>query len=89
MGRNYGWAGKILRINLTDEKTSTIHTNPFIEKFLGGRGIAAKIAWDEIHPGIDAFDPQRDEPTSAVLPRKSTLNPGTLGAIWGAGSGQN
>jgi aldehyde:ferredoxin oxidoreductase len=58
MGGNYGWVGKILRINLTEETISTIDTNHFTERFLGGRGIAAKIAWDEVHSGIDAFDPQ-------------------------------
>jgi aldehyde:ferredoxin oxidoreductase len=58
MGGNYGWVDKILRINLTEETTSTTDTNRFTERFLGGRGIAAKIAWDEVHPGIDAFDPQ-------------------------------
>jgi len=58
MGSNYGWAGKILRINLTEETTSTIDTTSASETFIGGRGIAAKIAWDEIHSGIDAFNPQ-------------------------------
>jgi aldehyde:ferredoxin oxidoreductase len=29
-----------------------------VPKFLGGRGIADKIAWDEIAPEVDAFDPE-------------------------------
>ncbi len=58
MARTYGWVGKILRIDLSDEVTTTIDTTRFTEQYLGGRGIAARIAWDEVPPGIDAFDPQ-------------------------------
>ncbi len=30
----------------------------YADRFLGGRGIAAKIYWDEVSPEIDAFDPE-------------------------------
>ncbi|KON27597.1 hypothetical protein AC480_04475 [miscellaneous Crenarchaeota group archaeon SMTZ1-55] len=56
MGKTCGWVGKILTVNLTEEQTATTDTRLFTDKFLGGRGIAAKIAWDELPPGIDAFD---------------------------------
>jgi len=52
----YGWVGKILRIDLTEEQVSTSDTMEFAEKYLGGRGIAARMAWEEIKPGIDVFD---------------------------------
>ena len=52
----FGWAGKILRVDLTSEKIWTEPTSKYVPKFLGARGIAAKIAWDELKPGLDAFD---------------------------------
>ena len=52
----YGWTGKILRIDLTDDKVSRSDTTKLNKKYLGGRGIAAKIAWEEIGPRVDAFD---------------------------------
>ncbi|RLI17797.1 aldehyde ferredoxin oxidoreductase [Candidatus Bathyarchaeota archaeon] len=55
----YGWNGQILRINLSDGKTSVQkYDADFAKKFFGGRGFAAKILWDELKPGIDAFSPE-------------------------------
>jgi len=54
-----GWAGKILRINLTKRKTATQEfDSKFALNWLGGRGFAAKILWDELKPGTDAFSPE-------------------------------
>ena len=33
-------------------------TTDYADRFLGGRGIAAKIYWDEVPPEIKAFDPE-------------------------------
>jgi aldehyde:ferredoxin oxidoreductase len=52
----YGWIGKIIRINLSDGKTSNIPTSNYVPRLIGGWGIAAKIAWDELPPEIGAFD---------------------------------
>jgi aldehyde:ferredoxin oxidoreductase len=30
----------------------------YAKAYIGGRGIAARIAWEELKPGIDAFDPE-------------------------------
>ena len=57
-GEARGWAGKILRVDLS---TGRIWTEPSIvygEKTIGGRGIAARLAWDEIRPGTGPFDPE-------------------------------
>lgn len=54
----YGWVGKILRVNLTTGKTSTIPTSSYAPKFIGGRAMAAKIYWDEVSPTCGAFDPE-------------------------------
>jgi len=53
-----GWTGRILRVNLT---TKTARTESFSEEFahkwIGGRGFAAKILYDELKPGIDPLGP--------------------------------
>ena len=54
----YGWIGKILRVNLTDERMEEVDTMRYAKRFIGGRGVAAGIAWEELQPGIDAFDPE-------------------------------
>ena len=58
MGNTYGYAGKILRVNLSAGDITTIPTENYADRFLGGRGIALKIYWDEVHPQIDALDPE-------------------------------
>jgi len=53
----YGYAGKILSIDLSSESTVELSTQDYADRFLGGRGIAAKLFWDDVPPGINAFDP--------------------------------
>jgi aldehyde:ferredoxin oxidoreductase len=54
-----GWTGNILRVDLT---TKTFKKEPFSEEFakkwVGGRGFALKILWDELKPGIDPLGPE-------------------------------
>ncbi len=54
----YGYAGNILRVDLSSRSISTVPTMDYADRFLGGRGIAAKIYWDEVPPETDAFDPE-------------------------------
>jgi len=54
----YGWTGKILRIDLSAGETSTVDTMKYVPDFIGGLGIASRIAWEELSPGVDAFDPE-------------------------------
>jgi len=42
----YGWTGKILRIDLTAGEYSTIDTMRYVPHFIGGLGVAARIAWE-------------------------------------------
>ena len=53
-----GYAGKLLRVDLSSGRTSDVSTTDYAERFLGGRGIAAKIYWDEVPPDVGAFDPE-------------------------------
>ena len=45
MAEHYGYAGKILIVNLTDRTSETIDTDPYIE-WVGGHGMASKLFWD-------------------------------------------
>ncbi len=53
-----GYAGTILKINLSSKNISTIPTQNYSDNFLGGRGFAAKFYWDEVPPEIHAFHPE-------------------------------
>jgi aldehyde:ferredoxin oxidoreductase len=52
------YQGTILRVNLTagDMKTSPI-SDEMTRKYIGGRGLSAKILYDEVDPTIDAYSP--------------------------------
>jgi aldehyde:ferredoxin oxidoreductase len=54
-----GWTGHVLRVNLsaqTFKKES--FTEEFAHAWVGGRGFAAKILYDELQPGIDPLGPE-------------------------------
>jgi aldehyde:ferredoxin oxidoreductase len=54
-----GWTGKILRVNLTRKKAFAQEFDAnFAQTWLGGRGFAVKLLWDELKPGMDAFSPE-------------------------------
>jgi len=53
-----GWTGQILRVNLTTKTAKTeAFSEEFARKWIGGRGFAAKILFDELAPGIDPLGP--------------------------------
>ena len=54
----HGWMGKILHLDLSNSKIDVISTEPYAKKYLGGRGIASKIYWDTVTPGVKAYDPE-------------------------------
>lgn len=54
----YGYAGNILKIDLSQGSTEVLETSDYSEMFLGGRGIAAKLCWDLVPAGVEAFDPK-------------------------------
>src|SRR5512139_1724477 len=70
-----GYAGKILRINLTDRRTSTIDTKDY-EQWIGGHGMGSAIFWDLVKDKtISGFDP-RNVITIMTSPLSGTLVPG-------------
>ncbi|KUO70826.1 MAG: aldehyde ferredoxin oxidoreductase [Desulfosporosinus sp. BRH_c37] len=54
-----GYTGKVLRINLTEGKTSTEPLNmELAKKYLSGRGLAGKMCFDEVAADVDALSPE-------------------------------
>ncbi len=54
----FGWTGKILKIDLCRSKITELDTLDYAPRFIGGRGVATRIYWDEVGPGVGAFDPE-------------------------------
>jgi aldehyde:ferredoxin oxidoreductase len=56
--KTYGWAGKILWVDLTKRKISTISSSDFEpEKYIGGVGLNSRIFWELGAPKVEAFHP--------------------------------
>ena len=51
-------AGRILRVDLSDQKIEKEPTSSYVRDWMGGDGIAAKILTDEVPPGATAYDPE-------------------------------
>jgi len=55
----YSYAGKILRVNLSNKTIKTEDTRKDVAQLLlGGNGYAAKILWEELKPNIDPLSPE-------------------------------
>ena len=53
-----GWIGKILRVDLSEGSIEVEDLDPDLAKeYIGGRGLASRMLYDEIDPTIDALDP--------------------------------
>lgn len=55
MVKSYGWTGKILRVDLSKEKFFDQPTFDYVPDCIGGRGIGARICWEEVSPEMSAF----------------------------------
>lgn len=55
MPKYKGWAGKILRVNLSNGSITIENTEDY-KDFIGGMGIGYKIMWDEVPENTDPFD---------------------------------
>ena len=58
MSEPCGWTGQILRVDLSSGETSTVDTMQYVPDFVGGAGVAARMAWEELSPGLDPFHPE-------------------------------
>ncbi|MGD9171470.1 MAG: aldehyde ferredoxin oxidoreductase N-terminal domain-containing protein, partial [Candidatus Thiodiazotropha sp.] len=53
------WAGKILRVNLTQGTcTSETLNRQWAQEYLGQRGLASKYLVEEIDPQVDPLSPE-------------------------------
>jgi aldehyde:ferredoxin oxidoreductase len=54
----YGWTGTVLRVNLTKQTITREPTNLKDAKmFIGARGLATKLMFDEVDPNVDPLSP--------------------------------
>ncbi len=73
-----GYAGKILRVNLTARKKTVIPTSRY-EQWIGGHGMGSAIFFDLVKDkAIDGFDPA-NVVTIMTSPFSGTLVPGASG----------
>ncbi len=73
-----GYAGKILRVNLSNGNISTIPTKKY-QHWVGGHGMGSAIFWDLVKDkSIDGFDPA-NVVTIMTSPLSGTLTPAASG----------
>ncbi len=53
-----GWMGKILKVDLTSSSITELDTMKYADRFLGGRGIATRLYWEEVMPEVGALEPE-------------------------------
>jgi aldehyde:ferredoxin oxidoreductase len=55
----FGWHGKVLRVDLTNEAVSIEEVDPQAARdFIGGRGWAIRHLYDEVDPTVDPLSPE-------------------------------
>lgn len=52
-----GYAGSILHCNLSQLTTAKISISSYADAFLGGRGLASRLYWEQAAPEKEALDP--------------------------------
>ena len=73
-----GFTGKILRIDLTNRRTTVEElSEEVLRTYLGGTGLGARILYDEVPPGVEWSDPEN----------RLIMAPGPVGGTKAAGSG--
>jgi len=58
ISESYGWAGKILRVDLSERSIQVEPLDEYTGQFLGGRAVNMAILVNEVPPGTSAFDPE-------------------------------
>ena len=74
------YAGKVLRVDLSNRRVTTQATSDYSDTYLGGRGMATRIYWDECRPEAAATDP--DVPLIIALGPLAGV-PAVGGSRWG------
>jgi aldehyde:ferredoxin oxidoreductase len=53
-----GYAGEILKVDISNRKISKIPSDEYTDRYVGGRGIGARLFWEAVPPQAKAFDPE-------------------------------
>ena len=72
----YGWAGKILYIDLSTGKVVKKPSDEYVKAFIGLRGVNAKLLYDLSKPGQSAFNPE----TPIIFGTGALAGTGVIGA---------
>jgi aldehyde:ferredoxin oxidoreductase len=90
---NYGFMGRILRVNLAEASISTeALPADWAEAFIGGAGLATRYLYEEVPAGIDPLGPENElifmtgpltGTASASASRYSVVAKSPLTGIWG------
>ncbi|MBW1864887.1 MAG: aldehyde ferredoxin oxidoreductase family protein [Deltaproteobacteria bacterium] len=85
----FAYAGKILRVNLSNGAVKFESTVPYAREWLGASGIAIKILYDELHTWVTPYDPANKLIFAAgalvgtTAPGANKSNLSTLGPVIG------
>ena len=74
--KTYGWAGQILRVDLSAGSVVIEPIKPYGVRMLGGRGIGQRLLFNELAPSADPLGPDNKVVLSAG-PLVGTLAPGS------------
>jgi aldehyde:ferredoxin oxidoreductase len=55
-GRMYAWTNRILRIDLSNMEIEVQEAESYVPEYLGARGIAARICWQDYTEPVEPFD---------------------------------
>lgn len=75
------YTGTILRVDLSTNTVTSVPTETYADRFIGGRGIASALYWDEVSPSISAFDPENR--LIFMLGPLAGIKSGIGGSRWG------
>ena len=90
MAETYGWAGKILRVDLTTGEITTQDDAKY-HKYIGGMGMAYRIMYEEAPMDLDPYDEKAQvifgvgPLTGAGVPCSGRMNI-TFRSTWSKGS---
>ncbi|MCL2150099.1 MAG: aldehyde ferredoxin oxidoreductase, partial [Dehalococcoidia bacterium] len=54
----YGYAGKILRVDLSANKCTEIDSEQYLPEYIGGIGLGWRLLWDETLPTTTEWSPE-------------------------------
>src|ERR1035437_4388315 len=54
----YGYAGKILKVDLTTKTLTNIDSSQYLPEYIGGIGIGWRMLWENTNGNTTAFSPE-------------------------------